>query len=180
MNASHPSTNLSMHALRRVRDINWSDRKYKRAGFIPVTEKDGTTFFAFGVENGVAAIGDFGGHIEPDDRDALDAAIREYQEEALNVFGELTRDILQDCYVLDGTDTIEILLPVPWPLYQYTQRFHQIIGDNTNHEVQSIIWLSRRQLLTAIDSQEASYEGTKIYHMYDRIRNTIYLNRDKI
>jgi hypothetical protein len=165
---------------KRVKDIDWNDRKYIRAGIIPVIEHKGIKFFGFGVENGVAAIGDFGGHREKIDRDALDAAIREYREEALNVFGELTRDMLQDYFVLEGTDTVEILLPITGSLYYYTERFNKMVGDNTEHEVQSIIWLSRRQLLTAIDSQEAAFEGTKIYHMYNRIRDTIHLNRDVI
>ena len=173
-------TIIEMNKLRRVREINWNDRKYIRAGIIPVSEQGGVKFFAFGVENGVAAIGDLGGHREKKDIDALDAAIREYEEEGLNVFGKITRDMLQDCFVLDGVDTAEILFPVAPPLYQYTERLHQLVGDNINHEVQSIIWLSRRQLLTAIDSQEASFEGTKIFHFYNRIRDVVHLNRDAI
>lgn len=165
--------------LPRVREINWLDRKYVRAGIIPIVEQGNVQFFGFGVENGIAAIGDFGGKIERWDRDALDAAIREYYEESFGVFGDITRDMLQNCFVLDGIDTAEILLPVSGPLYQYTERFHQM-GISSEHEVQSVIWLSRRQLLTAIDSQEVSFEGTKIYHMYDRIRNTIQLNRNMI
>lgn len=178
----------NIKSLKRVRDINWNDRKYKRAGIIPVIEHKGIKFFGFGLENGVGAIGDFGGHFERIDKDLLDTAIREYREEALNVFGEITRDMLQDYFVLEGIDTIEILLPISpqenltmprsGSLYQYTENFHQMVEDD--HEVQSVIWLSRRQLLTAIDSQQSAFEGTKIYHMYNRIRDTIHLNRNLI
>jgi hypothetical protein len=171
---------LKMSKLRRVRDINWNDRKFIRAGVIPVTEQGGIKFFAFGVENGVAAIGDLGGHRENKDRDALDSAIREYQEEGLYVFGDITREMVQDCFVLEGTDTAEILFPVAPPLYQYTEKFRQLVGNNSDHEVQSIIWLSRNQLLLAIDSQEASFDGTKIFHLYSRIRDVVHLNRDAI
>ena len=167
-----------------VRDINWNDHKYIRAGIIPIIDQGGVRFFGFGIENGVAAIGDFGGHREKIDNDALDTAIREYSEEALDVFGTFTREMLQDFYVIEGVDTVEILVPVHGPLYKYTEAFREILrlrlSDNINHEVQSIIWLSRRQLLTAIDSQEISFDGVKIYHMYNRIRDTIHLNRDVI
>lgn len=169
-----------MLLLKRVRDINWNDRKFIRAGVIPVAEQGGVKFFAFGVENGVAAIGDLGGHREKQDRDTLDSAIREYQEEGLNVFGNITREMLQDCFVLEGKDTAEILFPVPPPLYQYTEKFRQLLGDNIDHEVQSIIWLSRHQLLLAIDSQEAAFDGTKIFHLYSRIRDVVDLNREAI
>lgn len=176
------STGLSKQTseLKRVYEINWNNPKYIRAGIIPFVQQGELRFFAFGVENGVAAIGDFGGHREVKDRDALDAAIREYYEEALGVFGDVTRDKLQNYYVLEGNDTVEILLPVPGPFYQYTENFHQLVGNNIDHEIQSIVWLTRRQLLTAIDSQETAYEGTKIYHMYNRIRDTIHKNREFI
>ena len=164
----------------RVRDINWQDKKYVRAGIIPVVHMRGILFFGFGVENGVGAIADFGGHRERSDKDALDTAIREYEEEALNVFGKLIRDQMQDYFVLDGTDTAEILVPIDPPFYKYTEKFAALLGNNPEHEVQSIIWLSRRQLLTAVDSQQIGYEGTKIYHMYDRIRDVIHVNRDRI
>jgi hypothetical protein len=166
--------------MKRVRDIDWNDPKYIRAGVIPVTLQNNIIFFGFGVDSSVASLGDFGGHRELKDKDALDAAIREYREESLNVFGEITRDKVQNYYVLDGIDTIEILFPVNSPFYQYTEHFHQMIGDNKKHEVQSIVWLSRQQLLTAIDSQESAFAGVKIYHMYERIRDVIHRNRDII
>ncbi|CAH6418468.1 Hypothetical protein HVR_LOCUS167 [uncultured virus] len=165
-------------ALKQVKNIDWNNRKYIRAGVIPFVQRGEIRFFGFGVENGVAAIGDFGGHYENKDRDLLDTAIREYNEEAFQVFGELNREMLQNCYVLEGNDTLEILLPVRDPFYQYTQKFHELVGSNIEHEVQSIVWLSRRQVLTAIDSQESAYEGTKIYHMYSRIRDTLHKNRE--
>ncbi len=170
----------SPNQLKRVRDIDWKDPKYIRAGIIPVIDQGNVRFFGFGVENGVAAIGDFGGHKEKKDYDALDSAIREYQEEALNVFGQLNREMLQDCYVLDGIDTAEILLPVSGTLTKYNESFRELLGNNDQHEIQSIIWLSKSQLLTAIDSQEVSFDGVKIYHMYNRIVSTINLNRSYI
>lgn len=166
--------------LKRVRDVDWNDRRLVRAGIIPFVEQGGIRFYGFGVENGVAAIGDFGGHRERIDKDCLDAAIREYKEEGLNVFGELTRSMLQNYSVIEGTDTVEILLPVKGSMYSYSEKFRKMIGNNINHEVQDIIWLSRKQLLTAIDSQEVVFDGIKIYHMYTRIQNTVHLNRDLI
>ena len=173
------SCNFSPTA-KRVRDNDWNDRKYIRAGIIPYCVIGENIFFCFGVENGVGAIGDFGGHREKVDSDALDTAIREYQEESLNLFGELKRDRLQDCYILDGSDTVEILLPVTGSMYEYSTRFRNTIREDTSHEVQSIIWLSKSQLLTAIDSQHEAFDGTKIYHMYNRIRDTVHMNREFI
>ena len=162
----------------RVRDMNWNDPKYIRAGIIPVVEQHGVRFYGFGLDNNVGQLGDFGGHYEHVDADLLDTAIREYEEESLNVFGVLTRDLLQDCVVLDGTDTIEILVPVPPPFYAYTQRFRAMITTNTEHEIQDIVWLSAKQVITAIDSQQATHQQTKLYHMYTRIHDVLRRNRD--
>lgn len=164
----------------KVYDVNWNDPKFIRAGIIPFVEQGGIRFYAFGLENGVAAIGDFGGHIEKWDNDALDAAIREYQEESLNAFGELHRENMMDYDVLIGKDTAEILVPVNGPLHQYNEIFRELLGTNPDHEVQSIIWLSKQQLLTAIDNQQTTYEGTKLFHMYFRICNAIQSNREAI
>lgn len=168
-------------SLKRVRDTDWNNKKkYIRAGIIPFVQQGELRFFAFGIENGVAAIGDFGGHYEKYDRDLLDTSIREYNEESFKVFGELNREMLQDCFVLEGDDTLEILLPVRPPIYQYTQKFHELVGSNINNEVQSVVWLSRRQVLMAIDSQQLAHKEVKIYHMYSRIRDTLHKNRDLI
>jgi len=166
--------------MKRVCDIDWKDKKYIRAGIIPVVIQGNVKFYGFGVENGVAAIGDFGGHCEESDRDALDAAIREYREEGLNIFGDITRDKIKYCNVLEGKDTVEILIKIEGPLYKYTERFKEMVKDNIEHEVQSVIWLSGKQLLNAIDSQEEAFNGVKIYHMYKRIRDAININRKYI
>jgi len=171
---------MNQRISKKVTDIDWKNPKYIRAGIIPFTIQNGIKFYGFGVENGIAAIGDFGGHVENNDSDALDTAIREYKEEAFNVFGEFTRDMLATCDAIEGKDTVEILVPVRPPFYKYTEKFHHLVDNNTDHEVQSIVWLSRKQLLIAIDSQETAFEGTKIYHMYSRIRDTIHMNRDLI
>jgi len=159
----------------KVRDIDWKHSKYQRAGIIPFVIQDGVIFFAFGIEPYLAAIGDFGGGRELSDYDALDTALREYQEEALNVFGVLNREILQDCIVLQNNRTIEILVHIPGPFYKYTQLFRELVGTNTTHEIQSIIWMSRSQLLNALTYTDR-VDGNKIYFMYDKIRNVLLEN----
>lgn len=160
-----------------VSEVDWTDEKWKRAGIIPYIEKNGVKFYAFGVENAVAAICDFGGHREASDGDALDTAIREYREESLAVFGPMSREQLQDCTVIEGYGTLEILVPVSGELFSYTEAFHNLLGNNAKHEVQNIIWLSRTQLLVVINSQGATLWGTKIYHMYNRLRVALHHDR---
>jgi hypothetical protein len=148
-----------------VREIDWAHPKYKRAGIIPVVERDGTLFFGFSVSTWDGAMGDFGGGREKSDVDALDTALREYSEESFNVFGVLTRDMLQDCLVIQTPQTIEIIVPVPGPFYQYTERFREILRHQPNDEVQNIVWVSRAQLILILNQHTSS----KLYLIYDKI-----------
>jgi hypothetical protein len=167
--------------MKRVSHIDWSVKNYPnviRAGIIPYVQQSHILFFAFSIDSNIASLGDFGGHYDPTDCDLLDTAIREYREEALNVFGIVTRDSLKDCYALIGLETIEILLPVPPPFYQYTQNFNSMIIGQKNHEVQNIVWFSLKQLLVVIDNQEGSFAGTKLFHMYTRLHQCLLQNRN--
>ena len=162
--------------MKQVKDIDWNNPKYIRAGVIPYAYQGDVLFFAFGIENDVGAIGDFGGHKEDIDYDCLDSAIREYSEEALDIFGVLDRNKLKNNFVLEGKDTIELLIEVAPPLYQYTIAFRDLIGNDKTHEVQDIIWLSRDQLIEAINNPDKKFLGTKIYHMYIRLWETFRMN----
>ena len=166
--------NLDNHNLNNHNLTN----NYIRAGIIPYTIQNNIIFFAFSIDNNIACLGDFGGHYEDIDNDLLDTAIREYTEESLNVFGYLNREFLKDCFVIEGPETIEIFVFVSPPFYQYTERFNNMIVGNKQHEVQNIIWLSRRQLLNLIDNQEISFDGVKIYHMYTRLYDCLKTYRN--
>ncbi len=165
-----------------ARDFDWTATHYVRAGIIPYITINNVKFYAFGLGNMVADLCDFGGHREDVDGDLLDTAIREYSEESLNIFGELTRDTLDYCEVLDGDDTAEVLYPLPGdiPMYSYTLDFKQLIGDDLNHEIQNIIWMSKNQIITAVSHPNTTYNGTKIYHMYNKIRSVLINNLHKL
>lgn len=164
-----------------VRQINWSHAKYKRAGIIPVVEQGGILFFGFGISAWDGSLSDFGGGREKTDADALATALREYAEESFSVFGDLTREMIQDCLVVQNPQTIEIIVPVPGPFYQYTARFREILVHQPNDEIQNIVWLSRIQLLQAIHSdQKKKISGQKLYLMYDKIRAVLLDNQSLI
>lgn len=166
----------------RVRDVDWdiSLQRFIRAGIIPYFVKNNTIFFGFGLDAATAGIGDFGGHVEAKDTDVLDAAIREYQEESLSIFGDLNREILQDCFVLIGPETAEILLPVNKNAMEYCTKFRELIRDNPEHEVQEIIWLTKEQISKIIDNQNFEFAGTQPYSIYYRIADCISENMDKL
>lgn len=164
--------------MEQVKNVDWKDKRYVRAGIIPFTVIGDFVFYAFGLDDSVTSISDLGGHIEKTDTDALDAAIREYDEECFSIFGKLNREMLSEFYTIKGKKTIEILLPVEPPLFKYTHYFRELLGDNPNHEVQQIIWISREQLLLALENQQLKINGTKIFHMNSVLLQTFIDNKD--
>lgn len=167
----------------KVREINLNDNRYIRGGIIPITTVNDINFYGFGMNNRNSDICDFGGHKETMDNDILDAAIREYREESLNVFGEISRDTLYDCYVLEGNDTVEILYPIRGNFIEYTKEFNSYIKNVPDHEVQSIIWLTYKQMFHIIDNEKGetgTFAGVNIFKFYNRIAACLNLYRNII
>lgn len=164
-----------MYHLKKVRNTDWNNPNHIRAGFIPICFQGGMLFFGLAVDSRNNVLTDFGGHKENFDMDLLDTALREYKEESYEIFGTLSRDSVQNFEVLEGEDTVEILLPVHEPFYHYSSLFAETVKDKKDNESSKIVWLSRRQLLIALESQD-----DKIWKMYHRIKTTFDLNRNLI
>lgn len=166
--------------MQRVKDFNWNKNgNFKRAGIIPYIENNGVRFYAFGIENHIAAMCDFGGHIEDDDYDILDSAMREYHEESFSIFGDLTRENLQNSFVINSNESIEILYKVNGNMFDYVKKFHDKLTDR-NHEIQNIVWLSRRQLITVIDNQDFIIDDIRIFHFYNKVHQVLKLNLNNL
>lgn len=129
----------------KVHQVPFHEARYRRAGVVPYVDQDGDRFYAFSIGTYTAAINDFGGTREKHE-DALDAALREYTEESLAVFGDLHRKNVMNLEALDGETMFLILVPVPPPFIIYTHRFDNLIRDDPAHESQAVIWFSREQL----------------------------------
>lgn len=165
-----------------VRDVDFSsvtlDNHY-RAGIVPYCNLKGIRFYCFGVEDGVGALADFGGQVDPADNDLLDTAIREFSEETLNVFGELTRESLQDCQCFITNSTLEIFYEVNPTMSIYNGKFDLKIKQNTT-EVVRFVWLSRNQVYNYIAQSKLKTKGGNMYHMYDKIAHLFREYQDYI
>jgi hypothetical protein len=161
--------------LRRVIDTDWNNSNVVRAGIIPFIIKNGVKFYAFGIANEVGDLCDFGGHREDFDNDLLDTAIREYKEECFEIFGKIDRNSLSDCYVLEGQDTLEILLEVTGDLYEYTYKFREMIGNNEQLELQNIVWLTYNQIIL----NTKYVDNVDIIFMYDKIQSSFGISLPK-
>ncbi len=139
-----------------------------RAGIIPYCIKDEIKYFCFGVEDGVGALADFGGQVDPADRNLLDTAVREFTEETAGVFGEIDRDRLNSSTCLMGALTVDILYEVDAKMSSYNLAFENAV-KNGDTEVIRFVWLSKTQVLNYIKMSKMRQKGVNMYHMYDKI-----------
>lgn len=120
-----------------------------RAGIIPYTIVNGQIFIIFGLERGIGSISDFGGKKEANDRDLIDTALREFREETLNQFPEISREGLINLNPICLYDdiTFEILFPlIIKDFYHFTVAMNDFLGSRQEAEIYSIFFISPDQL----------------------------------
>lgn len=84
-----------------VQNLNLDCVKPQRAGVIIYTVIDGATYFGLGLDAKTHDLTDFGGTIYYQyDPDVITGALREFQEETLEIFDPLTREDIKQCPVI--------------------------------------------------------------------------------
>lgn len=168
----------------KVRDINWLTIKTKhiRGGIIPYViidhgdiQKIKTRFYAFGTENGIGSLIDFGGGRDHDDRSIIDTALREYEEETYNAFGKLNYEKIEEGIVIENEDMIDILIEVDCDPNTSIKEFESQ-SINQSQEIKSIIWVTRDQLITMMEKQHIVFAKTKTMLIYPQLYKQLKKN----
>jgi hypothetical protein len=135
-----------------VNHIHWNKLRPARAGIIPFTfSKDKTLLFGFGLDKIYRELTDFGGGVSyKKDKTALNGAIREFQEESLGVFGNVTQDQLKDSLVLYTKNTLIIFVYFDADPEAINNAFYDRIIHEKNPEVSDIVWLTEKELKVAL------------------------------
>lgn len=96
-----------------VKHLNQTDQRIRninRAGIVPYSVIDGKLTMCFGVYN-EEELTDFGGKRKSGE-DSISCAIREHEEESRKVFGQLSKQDLQNFYCLHNSKMLIIFVPV--------------------------------------------------------------------
>jgi hypothetical protein len=135
-----------------VKHLNWYKLRPPRAGIIPYTFKqDKTLLFGFGLDKTYRELTDFGGGVMyKKDKTALNGAIREFQEESLDVFGPIPPERLQNSLVLYTKNILIVFLYVDVDPESINRAFYEKRDQQTFVEVSDIIWLSSSELKVAL------------------------------
>jgi hypothetical protein len=79
-----------------VKNVDWNRQRQQRAGVIPYYKINDEIIFILGQDRQSGDLTDFGGWKKISDNDSIETSLREFKEESLNVFGEITTDQVGD------------------------------------------------------------------------------------
>ena len=103
---------MSQVHVKTLKNINFSKTRVQRAGFILYTLYKGNIYFMIGIDSKTHELTDFAGGIKyKTDRHVLSGAIRELQEETLDMFEPVTYDDVKDCITIYDDKNLVIFMP---------------------------------------------------------------------
>lgn len=162
------SKDNSVH-ITSVKNLNLSKLRVNRAGFIIYTLFDDIMYFMVGVDSGSHELSDFAGRIiYKIDNHAVNGAIREFQEETLEIFESVSLDDIKNCIALYDNDNLLIFLPIkvnPEIICQeFNEKYQQVVQNNQlkykpdpDPEVCGITWLTLEELNYSIKTNGIMY-----------------------
>jgi ADP-ribose pyrophosphatase YjhB (NUDIX family) len=137
-----------------LRHVNLRNVRPARAGIIFYTEYQGRILYCFGKDTKTGELTDFGGGVKYKSRgeDAVDGALREFQEETLGIFVNIEKSVvIRHSKVLYNKETMIILVRMPrlatggkLTPSSLARLFASKVDKHS--EIEKIIWLTREQI----------------------------------
>lgn len=155
-------------SVRRVKDIPNRDKNQKRAGVIVYTIRDGLIYFGLGVDADYGALTDFSGGIRYSIEDTLTGALREFQEESLGVFGDISREQLDSSLAVYSESMMTIFIYVHCDMNQICSIFQNSYVIENNPEIREIQWLTKRQFFNKIHQKDPHLMYHKVYELLSK------------
>lgn len=161
---NQPLVSVQTPILTRVKHLDLNNIKPTRAGVILYTIINNQLILGLGLDAQFKQLTDFSGGINKKDINVLTAALREFNEESLNLFGRIdTYDIL-DAPVLYDKHTLIIFYYVDEHPDDITIAFRKLKNNyKGNVEIDDIVWVTPEELLISIQ--------LKLKHIYVRLLN---------
>lgn len=143
---------------------------YRRAGIIPYRYDGEMPIFAFGRDRKHRTIGSFSGSIRNGET-IVQAAIREFGEETLNVFGVPKLESIMDCLVCYDDKQILIFVHMVWQDDNIISRFNTKMTSNS--EMSELIYLDYAELRNVIAGFE---KRNRMYYKVARLISSTLIN----
>lgn len=156
----------------KVRDLPLDKMlMWSRAGIIVYRKIGPHIEYVMGVDRKSGDISNFGGTIELSDGSPITAAIREFLEESLGVFGSPSASRMENCVAIYDDREVIIFYQLQYDKDKIVSRFNNTVTSSS--EMQSLRFYSGKQFIELIANNSEP--------MYDRVRSlivTAYFNHD--
>jgi len=135
-----------------IEHINWSKYRPQRAGVIPYITCGDKLLFALGLDANFRELTDFGGGVSyKKDKTAVVGALREFKEESLGIFGELTPKDVEKSIVVYNLEMMIIFYHTDVDPKDKNELFHDKLKKESNPEVCDVVWLNEEELNKSLD-----------------------------
>lgn len=150
----------------RVNKLDLDYVRPDRGGVIIYTKYGNTVYFGLGVDAESHEFTDFAGGISyKQDNNVIDGSLREFSEEALRIFGDITSDMISECPVLYDQRNCIIFIHVKVDPNMTSEAFNiayrEQIEKGKKPEVCGITWLTYHEFITTIIKGGNIYSRTR-------------------
>lgn len=167
---------LSETIISTVRDVMKDETiKPQRGGVIMYGVLEGITYFGLAKDSQFHELTDFGGGIKyKEDKNAVEGALREFNEESLKIFKKIENTDIENNVAIYDSKNILIFLKVenldPNAINKkFEDRYAEHYTISTKEpEVCGIVWLNHKKFWELIQTESSNYQ------MYSRVKNFLY------
>jgi hypothetical protein len=164
------STNIVQ--TKKLEDVNFNKIRVERAGFFIYTIYNGNIYIMVGIDSKTHDLTDFAGTIKYKmDKNVVNGAIRELQEETLEIFEAITYKDIKNCITVYDNDNLIIFMPVllnpDIVCYEFNEKYRKTIENKRckmEPEVCGVTWLAL---------EEFNYHIKNPGVMYSRVQNVL-------
>ena len=156
---------MSQVYVKKLKYINFNRTRVQRAGFILYTLYNGNIYFMIGIDSKTHELTDFAGTVKYKvDRHVLSGAIRELQEETLEVFEPVTYNDVKECITIYDNNNLVIFMPISLDpdtiCREFNERYRETVERkrfNSEPEVCGITWLDIDEFMFHIKNPGVIY-----------------------
>ena len=169
-----------------VNNLNLECVKPQRAGVIIYTVVEGATYFGLGLDSRTHDLTDFGGGvIYKKDHNVIKGALREFEEETLQIFEKIIPDDIKKCPVIYDEQNLIIFIHMEIDpdavCYNFNTRYNEIIElinvgtkkKMRDPEVCGITWLNWEDFQKAIKNEGIMF--SRVQRFLNRAEDFSYL-----
>lgn len=129
-----------------VKNINLECVRPERAGIILYTKIDGAVYMGFCVDSKSHDLTDAGGRVNESDSNVIEGAIREFEEETLEIFDPIKFNDIKDCPVIYDDQNLIIFMHINVDPNMVSQAFYESYLKTPKRrnypEVCAITWIT--------------------------------------